>query len=139
MYEHILVATDGSDNATTAARHAVELAARYTATLHALYVVETRTGYDETVLDLDEIREHLRELGEESLTEIEHLADERDVQVVSTIETGVPSECILAYIDGNDVDFVFMGERGRSEFKTILLGSTTEAVLHETDVPVALV
>lgn len=139
MYEHVLVATDGSEHATAAARHAVDVASRYDATLHALFVIETRTAYDNAMLSPDEIREHLGGIGEEALAGIERRAETRDVRVVSSLEEGAPPERILAYIDENDVDFVFMGERGRSAFKTVLLGSTAEAVLFEADVPVALV
>ena len=139
MYKHILVATDGSEHAATAARHAVDIAARYGATLHALYVIETRTAYDNAILNPKAVRENLREIGEESLETVQELAAQRDVQTIATIEEGVPPERILSYIDENDVDFVFMGERGHSAFKTILLGSTAEGVLYECDVPVALV
>lgn len=139
MYDNILVATDGSEHATTAAEHAVEVADRYDATVHALYVMETRTEYDNALFSRDEIREHLREIAEDALDDVERLADQRDLTVVRTIEEGIPPEIILEYVDRNDIDFVFMGEQGRSAFKTILLGSTVERVLHETDVPVAVV
>jgi nucleotide-binding universal stress UspA family protein len=59
--------------------------------------------------------------------------------VQTAIEEGVPGEEILAYIETHDVDCVYVGERGHSSFKTILLGSTTERVLHGTDIPVTIV
>lgn len=139
MYEHVLVATDGSEHAATAVEHAVEVADRYGATLHALYVIETRTAYDNAIVHPDEVHANLRQAGENALEEVEQLAARRDVPVVPTVDEGVPPERILAYVDENDVDFVFMGERGRSAFKTVLLGSTAERVLYEADVPVALV
>lgn len=139
MYDHVLVATDGSEHAATAATHAVDVAERYSATLHALYVVETRTAYDSAILDAEEAEANLRDIGEEALEAVEQRSENRDLQVISTIDSGIPAERILTYIDENDIDFVFMGERGRSAFKTVLLGSTAEGVLYETDVPVALV
>lgn len=139
MYDHILVATDGSDHAVTAAEHAVDVAARYDATLHALYIIETRTAYDNAMLNPEEVRENLTEIGDEALAAVQQLAARQNLKINSTIEEGIPPERILTYIDQNEIDFVFMGQRGRSAFKTVLLGSTAEGVLFEVDVPVALV
>lgn len=139
MYEHILLATDGSDHATEAATHAIDVAARYGATLHALYVIETRTAYDNAIVNPDEVRENFREIGEDALAAIEARAQDAGVQLRSALEEGVPGEQILAYIDSHDIDTVYIGERGHSSFKTVLLGSTTERVLHGTDVPVTIV
>jgi nucleotide-binding universal stress UspA family protein len=139
MHERILLATDGSDHATTAARHAIDVADKYDATLHAIYVIETRTAYDNAIVDPDEVRANLRSIGEESLAEISGLAADAGVQIETAIEEGVPGEEILAYVDAEDIDWVFIGERGHSDFKTVLLGSTSERVLHGTSVPVTVV
>ena len=139
MYEHVLVATDGSEHASKAATHALDVAATYGATLHVLYVVETRTAYDNAIHRPEEIRENLEQIGEEALGEIQRRAEERDIEIVRIMEEGVPAERILEYIKTMNIDFVFLGERGHSVFKTVLLGSTAEHVLYETDVPVALV
>lgn len=139
MYEHVLLATDGSDHAKTAAAHAVDVSAHYDATLHALYVIETRTAYDNAIVEPEQVRENFRQIGEEAIADIEALADEAGVQLTATIEEGVPGEQILAYVDAHDIDCLFIGERGHSEFKTVLLGSTTERVLYGTDIPVTIV
>ncbi|MEF8785717.1 MAG: universal stress protein [Haloarculaceae archaeon] len=139
MYEHILLATDGSDHATEAATHAIDAAALHGATLHALYVIETRTAYDNAIVNPDQVRENFREIGEKALEEIAARARAADVELTTTIEEGVPGERILAYIDSHDIDTVYIGERGHSSFKTVLLGSTTERVLHGTDIPVTIV
>lgn len=139
MYEQILVATDGSEHARRAAEHAVDVAARYDARLHAIYVVETRTAYDSAIVSQEEVRENLRSVGEEALANVSNLADEAGVRLTTTIEEGVPGEQILAYIEANDIDLVYVGERGHSAFETILLGSTAEAVLYGTDRPVTVV
>jgi nucleotide-binding universal stress UspA family protein len=139
MYDQILVAVDGSDHANTAVTHAIELADRYDAELHGLYVIETRTAYDNAIIDPDERREALREDGETELAAVREQADAAGVPVETAIEEGAPTEEILAYIDEQEIDAVCMGERGRSDFKTVLLGSATETVIHETDIPVVVV
>lgn len=138
MYNQILVATDGSDNAQRATRQALDLARQYGAELHAVYVIETRTGYDNAIVDPDTVRQNLREDGEEALTAIE-TEEESDVSVVTSVREGVPHEELLLYIKDQGIDLVVMGAKGRSAFKTILLGSTTEALLRADQVPVLVV
>lgn len=139
MYDQILVAVDGSEHASAAAIHAIALADRYDATLHALYVIETRTAYDNAIIDPEERRAALREDGEQALAKVRSQAEERGVQARTAIEEGAAPEEITAYIDKEGIDAVCMGERGRSDFKTVLLGSATETVIHETEIPVVVV
>lgn len=138
MYNQILIATDGSDNAQRATRQALDLARQYGAELHAIYVIETRTGYDNAIVDPDTVRQNLREDGEEVLTAIE-TEGEPDVSVVTSVREGVPHEELLSYIKDQGIDLVVLGAKGRSVFKTILLGSTTEALLRADQVPVLVV
>ncbi len=138
MYNRILVATDGSDNAQRATRHALDLARQYGAELHAVYVIETRTGYDNAIVDPEIVRQNLREEGEEALTTV-GTEGELDVSVVTAVREGVPHEELLSYIEDQGIDLVVMGAKGRSAFKTILLGSTTEALLRADQVPVLVV
>jgi len=138
MYNQILVATDGSDNAQRATRQALALARQYGAELHAVYVIETRTGYDNAIVDPDTVRQNLREDGDEALTAVE-TEGKPDVSVVTSVREGVPHEELLSYIEEQEIDLVVMGAKGRSAFKTILLGSTTEALLRADQVPVLVV
>lgn len=139
MYNQILVAVDGSDHANTAVTRAVDLASQYGATLHALYVIETRTAYDNAIIDPEERREALRAEGERELAAVRQRAEDAGVTVETRIEEGAPPEEILVYIDEHDIDVVCMGGRGQSDFKTVLLGSATETVIHEGSVPVVVV
>ena len=139
MYDAILVATDGSEHAAEAATHALNAAERFEATLHALYVIETRTAYDNAIVNPEEVRENLREIGDEALAELRERADRRGVSLVTTIEEGVPADQVLQYCDEEGIDAVYLGARGHSDFKTVLLGSTAETVLAEADIPVTVV
>jgi len=139
MHDQILLATDGSDHARTAADHATDVASKYDATLHAIYVIETRTAYDNAIVDPEEVRENLRSIGEEALEDIADRTAGAGVDLETTIVEGVPGEEIIAYVKNEGVDWVFIGERGHSDFKTVLLGSTAETVFHGVDVPVTVV
>ncbi len=138
MYDQVLLATDGSPTAQRAAEHAVGLARQSGADLHAVYVIETRTAYDNAIVDPETVRQNLRSRGETALAAVEDRAGS-DLPVTTAIRDGVPHEELLAYVDEHDVDLVVMGSKGGSAFRTLLLGSVTEAVLDAEIVPVLVV
>ena len=141
MYEDILVATDGSENADRAAVQAISLAESLDATLHVLYVIETRTAYDNAIVDVETVRENLQADGEAALTAVKERIATRETELdfTRTMRRGVPAEEILAYVEEHDIDLVVMGATGQSAFKTVLLGSATEAILRSGLVPVLVV
>ncbi|MFT4882884.1 MAG: nucleotide-binding universal stress UspA family protein [Natronomonas sp.] len=139
MYDRILVATDGSENAADAIDEAAALADATDATLHGIYVIETRTAYDNAIVDPDEVERTLREDGEEALAALEERAAETGVEAETAIRKGVPHEEILDYAADHDVDLVVIGATGRSAFKTVLLGSTAERVLRRATRPVLVI
>lgn len=139
MYSDVLLATDGSECARAAASHAIDLAATYDATLHALYVIETRIGYDSGVVDPETIEAELRAEGEAVLEEVGVECRARDVTLVDRIRKGVPEREIADYVGTEGVDIVVLGSRGKSTFKTVLLGSTSEALVRDLSIPVVLV
>ncbi|GGI96890.1 universal stress protein UspA [Halobellus salinus] len=138
MYDRILLATDGSPTADRAASHAVALARQSGADLHAVYVIETRTAYDNAIVDPETVRENFRTEGETALTTVANRASP-ELAVATAVRDGVPHEELLAYVDDHDIDLVVMGSKGASAFKTVLLGSVTEAVLDAETVPVLVV
>lgn len=139
MYDTILVTTDGSEGANAAVPHAVDIAGRYDATLHVLYVVDVRMSPIETDMDRDEIVQLIEETGEKPTTFVLDRARELDIPTVESIRLGVPHEIIREYVDANDIDLVVMGTHGRSGLERALLGSTTERVVRTVDVPVMAV
>ena len=138
MYDRILCPTDGSAGATSALDRAIDLAVRYDAALHVLYVVE------ETMPVLDaadpELGVKLREHGDRVLTKA---ADRAVADGVDDVERavvgGTPHRRILAYADEHDADLIIMGTDGRTGLDRFLLGSVAERVLRLSDVPVLTV
>jgi nucleotide-binding universal stress UspA family protein len=139
MYDSLLVATDGSDAASTATAHAVGLADRLDATLYGIAVVESRTDYDNAIINPEEARRHLRERAERSLDDLEETAATTGVDVETVCRSGVPHEEILAYAEECDAGAIVVGARGGSEFKRALLGSTVDAVTRLATRPVLVV
>lgn len=147
MYEQILVPTDGSETAEHAVAHAVEIASKYGATVHALYVIDVdATSYALGAEQVDRIRQgHLDEMPEvteeadEATGYVADRAAERGVRVEEHVTAGSPSRAIRNFVEDNDIDLVVMGSHGRSGLSRVILGSVAEKVLRRTRLPVLVV
>ncbi|MDQ2051411.1 universal stress protein [Natronolimnohabitans sp. A-GB9] len=139
MYDSILVATDGSETASDATVHAVDLARQYDATLNAVAVLESRTDYDNAIVDPEEVERRRRAEAETTLETVEASARDASISVETAIRSGVPHAEILAVADDCDADVIVVGARGRSEFRRKLLGSTADRVVRLADRPVLVV
>lgn len=141
MYDDILLPTDGSEQSFKAAAHALDLASTYDATLHALYVIDTRTSL--LAVSKADVRETLREVGEQASTDafsrLEPLAQEAGVEFVTGVVEGSPEERIVDYATEHSVDLIVMGTHGRTGLGRRLLGSVTEQVVRSAPVPVLTV
>jgi nucleotide-binding universal stress UspA family protein len=139
MYDAILVPTDGSSGAKRAVNHGIDVAARDGAELHALFVVDTGgMGFAAIPGDVAETKERLRRRGEEVLDDVRERARERDVAVHTVVRAGVPHDEIAEYVAEHDVDLVVMGRHGYLDADSHL-GSVTDRVLRDVDVPVQAV
>ncbi|WP_394742378.1 universal stress protein [Natronococcus roseus] len=138
MYDNVLIATDGSDEAEGCVEHGLDVAERVGAKVHVLYVVETKASYILTVgISDDELRSY-RKYGEEIVGEVIERVSERGLSGEGVIRTGRPAEEIVEYANENDVDLVLMGKQGHGAIDRHL-GSTSEKVIRMTDTPVTIV
>lgn len=139
MYDTILVATDGSEDSAAATEHAMALAGPTGARVHAVAVVETRTAYDNAIVDPDEVRENLRADAREAVDAVARAAESAGVDCETAVDEGPPPERLLAQVEESGADVVVLGATGRSGFKRLVLGSTTEQLLSQSPVPVVVV
>ena len=138
MYDDILVPTDGSPAADAAVDHAVTLADRFDATVHALYVVDA-TAYSAIEAGTDIVAEALETEGEDAVSRIAAAADEADISVIESVVSGTAYRSILEYADDHDIDLIVMGTHGRRGIDRYLLGSVTERVVRSANQPVLTV
>ncbi|ELZ84795.1 universal stress protein UspA-like protein [Haloferax elongans ATCC BAA-1513] len=147
MYDHILVPTDGSTAAESAVDQAVDLASKYDATLHALYVIDVdATSYSLGTEQVDRLRQgHLDEMPEvqadadEATGYVADVAAAHGLVVKEHVTAGEPARAIRKFVEDNDIDLVVMGSHGRSGLSRVVLGSVTEKVLRRTRLPVLVV
>ena len=69
--------------------------------------------------------------------QVEALPD--DISVTSIVVAGHPANVILARLRDGRHDLLVMGTRGLGRVGSALLGSVSQAVLHEAEVPVLVV
>jgi len=134
MYDHVVIPTDGSETAERAADHGLEIAERYGADVHVIYVVDTTTyGFEDSPRSIIGL---LSEGGRKAIEEIAAEARDRHLPVTTEVLRGVPHEEILEYAEGVDADVIAMGTRGRAADTNRFLGSTTARVVRRSAVPV---
>ena len=133
MYRSILVATDDSPVANNAVSRAITLAELFGATLHTLYVIDSRLGRTTTTI------EPFRQTGEKALDEIDRIATSEGVPVMATIEEGRPADTILNYAGTHNIDLIVLGGKTKSTAERIFLGNTAERVVRQAPVSVLVV
>jgi len=148
MIKHILVPTDGSEQAVRGVRYAVAVAKQYGAKVHGLHVIDLKLLEGPILRDVSaslgtapyanyegNISMILEERGNVALQVCERLAREAGVEVTVQNVTGLVERTILERSEL--VDLVVMGRSGEhSEWLEGVLGSTTESVVRRATRPV---
>lgn len=137
MYDKILLPVDGSDGTERVAEHAVEMAARYDASLCGLYVLEV--GDRSPGVDDPEKHEAFRNRGERTLSTVASLAEEADVPFETAFLRGDVAKSITTFADERDADVIVMGTHSRTGLDRYVVGSVTESVVRQTHRPVFVV
>ncbi|WP_049924930.1 universal stress protein [Halopiger goleimassiliensis] len=139
MYDDVLIPTDGSETVSETLAHALSIASDNEATVHALYVVDSRI----TAAAADDATDLERSLEEEGQAAIEDVVDraaDAGLETVGDIRKGTPAKTILEYAADEGIDLIVIGTRGKSpREKVTSLGSVSERVVDNADVPVLVV
>ncbi len=136
MFDTVVVATDGSESVERAVAYAADVAERFDAAVHALYVLDTREVENAPDPLQSEFHDALETRGEAALEAVR----DRSVRAVEgTVREGRPAEEIVAYAREVDADLLALGTRGRHGEHRLLLGSVAEEVVRTSPVPVLTV
>lgn len=132
--ENVLLPTDGSDGAAVAVDWGLTLAESFDAMVHAIYSVDTSRFPPQ--MAPGQILSELESPGEDALEAVRERARDRGVSLTGTVATGPPARVILDYAGDNEIDLVAMGTHGRSGLERHFLGSVTENVVRNAELPV---
>ena len=138
-YRHVLVAFDASPEAQLALAHAVAMAQVYRAKVALVAVVPPppllswqapggMRGIHEA--EQEELGKALREAAD-------GVPD--DLSVTTQLLDGDPARELLGLAREGDFDVIVMGSRGRGRVTAALLGSVSNRVMHDADVPVIVI
>ena len=138
-YRHVLVAFDGSKEAELALDHAIAMAQVYRARLALVAVVAPppllawqapggMRGMHET--EQAELDAALRRAAD-------RVPD--DMSVTTRLLDGDPARELLRAARDGDHDVLVMGSRGRGRMTAALLGSVSNRVMHDAEMPVIVI
>jgi len=150
MIKHILVPTDGSEEALLGVRYAVAVARHLGATVHGLHVIDVKLLEGPILRDVSaslgtvpfadfhgNITMILEERGGAALASVEQYCAEAGVPCTSEQDTGFVPRTIVEKSELRDL--VVMGRSGEhSQWLGGLLGSTAEGVVRHARRPVLL-
>ncbi|MFB6196186.1 MAG: universal stress protein [Haloplanus sp.] len=134
MFETLLFPTDGSEGATAAFDHVLDVAAANDATVHVVNVADTTR--DSVTQIRGEVVDTLEREGRDIVEKAADRAEKRGVATVTEVLQGEPYSTIVDYAETRAVDLVVMPTHGRRGLDRFLLGSTTERVVRRSEVPV---
>jgi nucleotide-binding universal stress UspA family protein len=137
MFDSVLIPTDGSEGSEVVVDQGIEVATRHDATVHGLFVVDTR-AFLTLESDLQsETAAQLRTEGERALADLTDAAAAAGLDATVSVREGSPSEEIVDYVTETDVDLVVMGSH--ADYERNMLGSVSAAVVQESPVSVLTV
>lgn len=132
-FDRMLLPTDGSDGAAIATEWGIALATLLESTVHSVYSLDA-TVFAGTQ-DPGDLLESLEDRGKAALEAVRDRAGAADVDVSGSIANGAPAAVITEHATDRDVDLIVMGTHGRTGIGQWFLGSVTENVVRQTEVP----
>jgi nucleotide-binding universal stress UspA family protein len=137
MYRKILLGYDGSDASKKAFEAACNLALRDNAELWVLSVARPPEIADE--VETEAVIENSRRYHQRLLAELKATVTGKKIKAHFEVAVGHPAEQIIYDADRHGVDLIVVGDRGRSKFARLLLGSVSRQVTEHADRPVLVV
>lgn len=144
MYKKILVPLDGSDRATKALSHAVELAKKLGSKVTLINVVPSLPPYVNTAVDrlgqaqqaiIDELMRNGKEMLEQYVSSI----SDKTIEVDTFIVMGQPADEILEKARAENYELIVIGSRGLGEIKGYIMGSVSNRVSRHASCPVLII
>lgn len=138
-YEHILVATDFSEQARKALAEAVRIARRNDAQLHVLYV-DVIAQQNMEGFDYPPLADYMKSMDQVALDAVGKEADVAYRDTVTAIVRDTSETAgILRYARDKKIDLIVIGTHGRNAFSEAFMGSVAQHVVRAAPVSVLVV
>ncbi len=136
-FQNILLPTDFSETSLAAAEYAVELAQRFSATLHVLHVIEEPIGTIPLLEVYGAPTKEQYEAAAQAMMDNWPLPDGAEAcSVEKRLHHGTPFVKILQDAKEHAIDLIVMGSHGRGLMAHILMGNVAEKVVRKASCPV---
>jgi nucleotide-binding universal stress UspA family protein len=154
MFEKILVPLDGSQHSLKALEVATQIAKRFGGKITLIHVYSIATGPammpEPTTLtppgfpvmssaEISKIADAARRAGGRILAEGEQKVKAEEVAVETMLNEGHTVQEIVRTAQEGKFDLIVIGARGISHIRELLLGSTTDGVIHHAACPVLVI
>ncbi|NIE97015.1 universal stress protein [Acinetobacter sp. Tr-809] len=143
-YQHILVPVDGSDNSILAIQHAIRLAKAFHSKITIVQVLTLDPYIAYEYLNSGEsnpLIERARDFIQSNLQMLyEKFVAETDVEIeIKLLEGESISHTLADAIEQFAIDLVVISSHGRSGLKKLILGSITQNLISELNVPIFVI
>jgi nucleotide-binding universal stress UspA family protein len=140
----ILLATDGSDEASLAAQAATELSKETGSEVHLVYVLPTPAQMIGHHLYSDELRESLiggaeRDAETFLKEQAEQIGSDGGKVAETHLRSGDPDKEILRTAESLGVGLIVIGSRGLGAVSRMLIGSVSDSIVRHAHCPVLVV
>jgi nucleotide-binding universal stress UspA family protein len=146
----VLIALDYNPTAEKVAEVGFSLAKAMSAEIILLHILSTPVNYTSMIYDpimgfggflgLDYYQSDTKLLTQSALEYLENVKTHlKDVTIKTLVKEGDYADAILETANLSRADIVVMGSHSKKWLEKILVGSTTEKILHDTNIPVLIV
>jgi len=136
-YKNILVPTDFSENSFKAVEFGYYLAQKGNGRLHIIHVIDQMLfATIEQVFDGERMQRARYDEAIKELNELINRIPQSNVQVLYSILEGKPFSKIFYYTKDKKIDLIVMATHGKTGLSSLLMGSTAEKIVRQSEVPV---
>jgi nucleotide-binding universal stress UspA family protein len=133
----ILVPLDGSKNSMRGLDEAIYLARQCHATITGLYVIPTTKIMTDS--QISGLEKYLLSNASKFMSKAKTRAAQNGILFNEDVVYGNEGDKITDYANNKSYDIIIIGSRGMSSVKEMLLGSTSNYVLHKSKIPILIV
>lgn len=140
---HVLCPVDFSENSVKAVSAAKKFTSLFAADLHIAhiipsYLIKEKWGVWKKLRE-DEREKFDKVMHQEASSRLSSFCKDQGLEGKGEVRQGSPAKMISSFAEEKQCDLIVIGARGLSYLQSILIGSTTEAVLKSSPCPVLVV
>jgi len=139
MYEKILLATDGSENAIRAASEALRLAKVFSSQVILAHIFSNPPAQSRMAKANFDVHSILEEDAKTAIKDTIDLFEAESLSYTLKVAMGDPAAEIIDIAGKENADLVIIGSRGLGAIKGVVIGSVSQKVASRVTCPILIV